>query len=138
MDLPSALNSPARKVATTLSNAFPERQFAIEAIEGGHLEASLSAPAGALSGSLIVLTAGEGDIWVRFAPPHAFYSVADEQELVRVVRALLTDDALFALTYQGDEWTETTPISPGQLPSMGRGQRAVVLSRSGEQDANLP
>jgi hypothetical protein len=137
MTHPSALNSHARRAAQALSDAFPRERFAITVLEAGHLEASLEAPSGARSGALVVLTAGEGDVWIRLAPPNAFYSVDDDQELVRVVRAILNDDALFALIYEGDEWAGTTLISPGQRPPLEPNQRAVVLSWSGKQDADI-
>ena len=136
MDSPPTLNLKARRVAETLIGAFPERRFAIEAVDGGHLEASLEAPSGSRAGALVVLIARDGDIWIRFALPHAFYAVDDECELIRVVGALLGDDAFLAVTYEGNDWTGTTLIPRGKLPRVERNQRAVMLSWSGKQDAD--
>jgi hypothetical protein len=63
--------------------------------------------------------------------------VDDADEMIRVVRALLADDVLFAVIYQGDMWAGTTLVKAGQLPKHDPKQRAVLFSWSGSQDANI-
>ena len=137
MNLPGELNPTARRVAERLLTAFPDQAFSIEALENGHVQASLEAPPGSRAGALVVLTAHEGDVWVRYAPPRAFYGIDDDDDLVRVVRALLADDAVFAVISEGEEWAGTTLVAPRQRPLMEPNQRAVLISWTGNQDANI-
>lgn len=102
----------------------------------GEFEAFLRAPRGSKVGGLSIVT-WHGDVWVRLGPPHSFYSVNDQRELVFVVRQLLSDQALFALTYKDDVWTGTTLVARGARPTIRRGEVAHVLSWSGRSDERL-
>jgi hypothetical protein len=102
----------------------------------GEFEAFLRAPRGSKVGALIIVT-HHGDLWVRLGPPRTFYSVDDQRELVFVVRQLLRDRALFAVTYKGDVWTGTTLVTRGVRPRVRRGEVALVLSWSGRFDARI-
>src|SRR5688572_14035831 len=102
----------------------------------GEFEAFLRAPRGSKAGGLSIVT-WHGDLWVRLGPPHTFYSVDDQRELVFVVRRLLSERALFALTYEDDVWTGTTLVARGARPTIRRGEVAHVLSWSGRFDERL-
>ena len=67
----------------------------IEAMDGGHVELSLPAPAGSHAGALVAFTCNDADTWIRFAPPRACYAIDDDDELVRIVRALVAETAVF-------------------------------------------
>ncbi|MFY9268511.1 MAG: hypothetical protein WAO55_02050 [Candidatus Manganitrophaceae bacterium] len=102
----------------------------------GEFEAFLRAPRGSQAGALIIVT-WHGDLWVRLNPPHTFYSVNDQRELVFVVRQLLRERALFAVTYKDDVWTGTTLVARGVRPTIRRAEVAHVLSWSGRFDERL-
>ncbi len=137
MEIPASLNPTARSVAQTLLAAFPEREFDLVVKDGGHVEMSLPAPAGSHAGALVVLTCHDGDTWIHFAPPCAWYLIDDNDELVRIFTALLTEKALFAVTYAGQDWAGTTLVRPGEQPELESGQRAVIFSWSGKHDAEI-
>ncbi|MGE3513387.1 MAG: hypothetical protein AB7N65_31390 [Vicinamibacterales bacterium] len=99
----------------------------------GEFEASIRAPRSSRAGRLTILT-WRGDLWVRFDPPHLFYSVDSRTELRRVVRALLGERALFAATYRGDRWSGGTLVAKGHIPSPRRGERIAMVSWSGRHD----
>ena len=65
----------------------------------GEFEASVRAPRGSKARALVVST-WRGDLWVRFGLPNAFYGVESRSELAFVVRALVSERALFVVTYQ--------------------------------------
>ncbi len=134
MILPKSLNSKALKVTKRLLSEFPGLELNIEQQDGGHVEISLEAPTNSRAKVLVVLTSNKGDIWVRFAPPRACYPVDDEKELVRVVKDLLADQALFVVITHGNEWAGTTFIRPDTRPSVEPGQHAEVYSWSGLLD----
>jgi hypothetical protein len=129
-----SLNPTATRVAQTLLRAFPDQRFSLMAQEGGHLEASLPAPPGSRAGALVVFTAYEGDVWVRFAPPYACYGIDTDDELIRIVRALLSETALFVVVRDGDAWMSTTLVHAGAEPDVESGQQATVISWTGRWD----
>jgi hypothetical protein len=133
--LPPSLNPTAARVARTLLGAFPDQSFALTALAEGHLEASLPAPSGSRAGALVVFTAYEGDVWVRFAPPYACYGIDTDEELVRIVRALLSEAAVFVVVRNGDAWISTTLVHAGAEPDVDGGQQATRISWSGRWDS---
>ncbi len=137
MEIPASLNPTARSVVQALISTFPEREFDLVAKDGGHVEMSLPAPVGSEAGALVVLTCHEGDTWIHFAPPCAWYPIDDNDELVRIFTALLTETALFAVVYSGQDWAETTLVRPGERPELESGQRAVIFSWSGRHDSQV-
>ena len=137
MEIPASLNPTARGVAETLLAAFPERDFDLEVKDGGHVQISLPAPTGSHAGALVVLTCHEGDTWIHFAPPCAWYPIEANDELVRIFTALVTENALFSVTYDGQDWAGTTLVRPCELPELESGQRAVIFSWSGKHDAEI-
>jgi hypothetical protein len=133
--VPPSLNPAAARVAETLLGAFSDHSFALTALEGGHLEASIPAPPGSRAGALVVFTAYDGDTWVRFAPPYACYGIDSDEELIRIVRALLSETALFVVVRDGDAWMSTTLVHAGAEPEVEKGQQATVISWTGRWDS---
>ena len=133
--VPASLNPAAARVAATLLGAFPDRPFALKELDGGHLEASIPAPPGSRAGALVVFTAHDGDTWVRFAAPYACYGIDTDEELIRIVRALLSESALFVIVRNGDAWMSTTLVHAGAEPEVEKGHQATVISWSGRWDA---
>jgi hypothetical protein len=99
----------------------------------GELVASVEAPAGAASGRLVVLTE-KGNLWVRFAPPHLFYSVESRGELSSIVKGLLGERLVFVVAHRGGTWRGTTLIRRGARPHVRRGEVATIVSWSGRHD----
>ena len=77
----------------------------------------------------------QGDLWVRFNPPHMCYAVDSRAEMTSIVRQLLSDKAVFVTTHRGNEWTGTTLLRPGTSPKLGRGETVRMISWSGRFDA---
>lgn len=133
--LPPSLNPTATRVAQTLLGAFPDQSFALKVHDGGHLEASLPAPPGSRAGALVVLTAHDGDTWIGFAAPYACYGIDTDEELIRIVRALLSETALFVVVRDGDAWISTTLVHAGAEPDVDAGQQATKISWTGRWDS---
>lgn len=102
----------------------------------GEFEAFVKAPRGAMAGRLVIVTC-QGNLYVRLGPPHTFYPVGTLRELVSVVRHIVSERAVFALTYKDDVWTGTTLINRGDQPSVRRGEVAYVVSWSGRCDRRV-
>lgn len=119
---------------TSLSKGGP--RFVRRRRSDGEFEAYVRAPRTSKAERLTILT-WRGDLWVRFGPPHLFYSVESRIELRRVVRALLSERALFAATYRGDRWCAGTLVPKGHGLAPRRGEHIVVVSWSGQHDTTV-
>jgi hypothetical protein len=102
----------------------------------GEFEASVRAPRGSKAGHLVVFTY-RGDLWVRFSPPNMCYSVDNRGELASIVRQLLSERALFMVSYRNGAWSGTTLILKGTVPKLRRGEVAHVVSWTGRYDETI-
>jgi hypothetical protein len=127
-------NALARHVLDALVERHPEWAAYADVRQSGDLVLAVPAPEGSRAKALVVQTQEGQDIWIRFAPRHAFYSVDSDDELHQVVDALLADRVSFLMITNGDEWVETTLLSAGQEPVLQEGQVANVVSWSGRHD----
>jgi len=60
--------------------------------------------------------------------------------MIEVVQAILKDEVLFVVVKRGDEWTGTTLVrrdEPRDLPELGPGEVAHVVSWSGQNDRTV-
>jgi len=129
------LNDLAGRVANALTRAHPEFAASLQVLDHGDVEFHVKAPAECKAHALVVSTARGEDIWIRFAPPQMFYSVDDEEELVKVVTLLLNEEAVFVHIVDAmGEWAGTTLLSPDRDIDLEPGQRASVVSWSGRLD----
>jgi hypothetical protein len=120
--------------ATALLRRHPG--FSCARRQDGELVASVEAPAGAVSGRLVVLTE-KGNLWVRFAPPHMCYIVDTRAELSSIVKGLLSERLVFVVVHRGRTWRATTLIRRGALPQVRRGEIATIVSWSGRHDRKV-
>ena len=135
MELPPSLNPTARQVADRLLAGHPKVGWDVQALEGGHLEASISAPEGSRAGALVVRTDHEGTIWVHFAPAQMWYGVDGEDEMLTVVDLLLRDELLFVRTVDASgAWSGTTLVRHAEDVTLEQRERATVISWSGRRD----
>src|SRR6185436_5843846 len=95
--------------------------------QDGEFEASVRAPRGSKAGHLVVFTY-RGDCWVRFSPPNMCYSVDSREELVSIVRQLLSERAMFVVSYRDGAWRGTTLLRRGTVHKVRRGELAHVVS----------
>jgi hypothetical protein len=131
-----AVNPLAQRVSDALEHDRPEWSSSKQELEEGDVEFHILAPSNSRAGALVVSTARGEDIWIRFAPPHMFYGVEDEAELLGCVHDLLTEQALFVeIVDSKGKWAGTTLVRPGQAVDLEPGQNATVLSWSGRFDA---
>jgi hypothetical protein len=137
MNLPSELNPFARQIAKKLFKAYPQFCTGVNARKDGELEVSLPAPKGSHAGHLVVITA-EGNIWVRLAPPHAFYAVDDTAELIEIIGGILTDSILFVIVTARKKWLETTLVRREDAVTVDSPAGLVkVISWSGKHDTKF-
>lgn len=131
----TGLNDLAVRVATALTRAHPQFTASLQVLDHGDVELHVKAPADCKAHALVVSTARGEDIWIRFAPPQMFYSVEDEEELVKIVTLLLNEEALFVhIVDAKGEWAGTTLLAPDRDIDLEPGQRASVVSWSGRLD----
>jgi hypothetical protein len=137
MNLPSELNPFARQIAKKLFKAHPQFRAGLNIRKNGELEVSLPAPQGSHAGHLVVLTT-EGNIWVRLAPPHAFYAIDDTAELIDVIDGVLTDSILFVIVTARKRWLETTLVRREDSIAVDSPAGLVkVISWSGKHDTKF-
>lgn len=138
MQLLESLNPTARRVATTLFRAYPKFADGFEALEKGHFEASIPAPHGSHAGALVGRTAQQNDIWVRLAPPQMWYSVDEDDELIRILDRILRDELLFArVVDETGAWVQTTLVHSTEDLDLDHGQIATFVSWSGKRDDSV-
>ena len=130
----TTLNALGRRVLNALVKEHPDWEGHASILPNGDLELAVPAPTGSRAKYLIVSTNRGQDIWIRYAPPRMCYAVESDQEMKRIVRALLTDAASFLVLTRGDEWVETSLLPRGQEPVLLEGQVADVVSWSGHHD----
>jgi hypothetical protein len=125
------LNPLARRAWKRIESDFPRWSGHLDARDG-ELEFAVPAPSASRAGHLIAFS-HQGSLWVRFSPPHMCYLADDENELVSLIQRLTTDQILFKVTMNGDEWAETTLISHEET-GFHPGQSVCVVSWSGKFD----
>jgi hypothetical protein len=128
------LNPLGQRVLGALLEEHPDWEIHAETVADGDLELAVPAPKGSRAKHLIVSTSRGKDVWVRYAPPRMCYPVESDQEMNRIIRALLTDAAPFLVITRGEEWIETSLLPPDQEPTLLEGQVADVVSWSGHSD----
>lgn len=111
-------------------------RFTTKFKKNGEFEAFVRAPRGSEAGALVIFTF-QGDLWVRFDPPHMCYGVDSRAEMTSAVRQLLSDKSVFVTTYRRNEWTGTTLLRPGTSPRLRQGETGRMISWSGRFDALL-
>ena len=131
MNEPNAL---ARHVLDLLLARHPDWAAHVDVRVGGELVLAVPAPEGSRAKALVVLTHQGQDIWLRIAPPRAFYPIGSDEELLHAIDAFLGDAAFFLIVTNGDEWLETTLLPANQEPVLAEGQVANVVSWSGRHD----
>jgi hypothetical protein len=127
-------NPLAQHVLDVLLERYPDWAAYADVREGGELVLAVPAPEGSRAKALVILTHQGQDIWLRIAPPRAFYPIESDQELLKAVDAFLSDAAFFLIITNGDEWLETTLLPANQEPVLAEGQVANVVSWSGRHD----
>jgi hypothetical protein len=132
-----SLNGLANRLQAAMLARHPEWSSHVEELRGGDIELAIPAPRASRAKHLIVSTSRGVDLWVRFSPPYMAYSADSEEELVRVVEAIIRDRAFFMVVAAGDERVETTLLRPGEEPVLRPGQVAEVVSWSGLCDRTV-
>lgn len=135
--MPEGLNPVARRVEAALVKNWPKFRRKLRALAGGHFEAALLAPTGSRAVALVCTTSGDGEVWLRLGVPRAFYSVNSVVELKKVVKAILSEKVLFAVTEHDGTWTGTTLLPPSTLPQIEPGETCRLYSWSGSKDLDI-
>lgn len=136
-ELDGRLNNFSRHIATKILEKYPTWKRWCRVRESGALEVAVPAPKGSNAGALVVLTTDDNDIWIRFAPPRMFYSLDDDKEMLHILKKLLTDQILFVVVMEKEQWVETTLIPRYGKPVLKKEQTATVLSWHGNFDSTM-
>lgn len=136
MPINQKLSPTARRFSKALLDRFPQFRRTLRVLPGGDFEAAIAAPRSSKAGALVCASRGS-DVWVRFAPPRAFYSIDTPSELVTIVEALLNDDVLFVLLSKQRKWSGTTLVARTGRPVQDVGESARIISWSGKRDRRV-
>jgi hypothetical protein len=123
----------ARRAWKRIESEFPLWKAHLDARDG-ELEFAVPAPAGSTAGHLVAFSQ-KNNLWVRFGPPHMCYLVDDENELVSLIRQIITDQLLFKVTMKGDKWVETTLARPQEKSVSLPGHSVHFVSWTGMFDS---
>lgn len=126
------LNPLARRAWKRLEMDFPLWVTHLDCSEG-EMEFSIPAPTGSTAGHLVAFS-HENQWWVRFSPPHLCYPADDENEMVSLIKQLTADNIVFKVVMKGDEWVETTLITPEEKWESSSDYSIRVVSWSGKFD----
>jgi hypothetical protein len=126
------LSPVARQAWNRLESDFPQWKEHLDTRDG-ELEFAVPAQTGSKAGHLVAFT-HQNNLWVRFSPPHMCYLADDENELVSLIGQLTTDQILFKVTMQADEWVETTLARPEENIDLLPGNSVRYISWSGKLD----
>lgn len=130
----SQMTPSVARAAKALVRKFPRFGKNVKVLSDGNFEAFLRAPRSSHAGALVCLSSNHGDLWVRFAPPRAFYPIDNARELLTIVHGLLTDELLFILLSKRRIWSGTTLMRRGAPLLVRRGESARIWSWSGRFD----
>lgn len=128
------LRPVAKRAWKRLESEFPEWTAHL-GTRDFELEFAVPAPTGSRAGHLVAFTQ-EDQLWIRFSPPNLCYPVDDESEMVSLIRQLTTDQVVFRVITQGDEWIETTLVKREDERETVPGHAVHFVSWSGMSDAN--
>lgn len=129
----SSMSPTARRFVKALVTKFPQFGRHLCVLPNGEFEAFSRAPRASKAGALVCLSHGS-DIWVRFAPPRAFYAIDSTKELVTIVKRLMSDEIVFVLLSKQRKWSGTTLLSRSGRPAQDVGESARLISWSGKFD----
>jgi hypothetical protein len=127
------LNPSARRYASALVKRFPRFRKNCTVEKDGDFEAFIWAPPASNAGALICQSF-LGDVWVRFAPGQTGCCVESVEEMLKVVRDLMSSKLVISVVSTKKSWVETTLRRSGTKPALKRGQTAAIyswFSRSG-------
>ena len=85
-------------------------------------------------GGLVIQTTSDKDIWVRNYHKYSAYSIDIIDELVKIMEGVFKDDILWVISFQEDEWIETTLIKRDTDIEMKKRVTYNVFSWSGNLD----
>ncbi|KHD05078.1 hypothetical protein PN36_31075 [Candidatus Thiomargarita nelsonii] len=128
------LNSFSKRIVNKLLSVYPKWEKFVDITDDGLLEVCVPAPKASNAGVMCIFTTVDDDLWIRFSHPYMCYSLDDEEEMIYIVNALITDQALFIVIMNGDEWVSTTLIPSGTKPTIEKGQKVKVISWHGNLD----
>ena len=137
MSASNSLNPFAQRVWSALVAEYPQWSEHLRIRGQNDLEVAVQAPAESEAGWLVIFTSEGSDLWVRFSPPSACYSADDEGEMLSVIRGLLSESILFAVTMRGDKWVQTTLIQRTDQPQPSPGEKTQIYSWSGRHDRTI-
>lgn len=85
-------------------------------------------------GGLIIQTTADQDIWIRNYQKCSAYYIDTTEELIKIVKGILTDDILWVIGFKDKEWIVTTLVNNGADIETENGVTYNILSWSGKYD----
>lgn len=127
------MNNFSTYVYQELTKAFPDwRNIKSASVE--FLELDIPASNKTLIGGLVIQTTEDNSIWIRNYHPCSGYSVDTIEEMIKVVKGVLSDQILWVTGFKSEEWVETTLINNINDLKTKKGIRYQILSWSGKID----
>lgn len=85
-------------------------------------------------GGLIIQTTQDDNLWVRIYHSFSAYSVDNLEELISIIKGVLSDDILWVISFNEEAWYETTLIENMEQLEIEPGIVYNVFSWSGNLD----
>ena len=88
-------------------------------------------------GGLVIQSTKEKNIWLRNYHPYSSYLVDNTDELINLMQGIFNDEILWCISFQGDQWFETTLLRYSVDLKSEKEITYKVLSWSGNLDKNF-
>ena len=85
-------------------------------------------------GGLVIQTTEDKDIWIRNHHPCSAYLVTTIEELITIIKGVLSNKILWVIAFKHEEWVETTLTYEDADVDTEEGETYTVLSWSGTSD----
>lgn len=127
------MNEFSSSVYQILLASFPDWKN-LQSTSSDLLELEIPSPNKSIIGGLVIQTTDDNSIWIRNHHPCTAYPVDNTEEMVNIIRNILSDQIIWAIGYKGNEWYETTFLNSLTDLQVEKGVKYQILSWSGQLD----
>ena len=105
--------------------------------KNGLLQMEFPNSTNSLLGGMIVQTTQDNQIWLRIHPACSGYNPDTVSELIQIMQEVMKDQIIWAISYKGDNWAETTLVRQTNDLESQPGLDYQLYSWSGKLDISF-